>query len=408
MKFDETLNKCLMEAVCKKNAKAVKYFLGIGASKNARYDRWGNSCLLIAKKLKAKEIVEILEKEKAEEIGADSLTARKLGEKIFDLGANDVEEIKKLFLMGADLEVTNILGDTLFMDAVRNSRYTVINLLIELGADIHAKTRDGRNALFYAVRYFKEDLFFDLLERGVSPHVVDNDGYNLLHEAIDCPAGGERLKTLINKGVNLDQGLKRDGTTPFGVACLWENSYSALELIKAGCDVNVRNTDSNRVPLIDVVCSSRMKIEVLEAMLEHGANIDYEGYMGCSVLNHALHKGDKLKSENVWKKIALLIEHGVKIKQSEQMLIDEKSKWYGREDMIKEAFVKREERIKKKEEGRKKIEEERKRVEEEMKKEANEKRKIKDAEEGLNKGDKKESVLEKKGNWWGRFFGGRG
>ena len=47
-------------------------------------------------------------------------------------------------------------------------------------------------------------------------------------------------------------------------------------------------------------------------------------------------------------------------------------------------------------------------VEEEMKKEAGKKRKIKGAEEGLNKGDKKESALEKKGNWWGRFFGGRG
>ena len=399
--FRVLLDKRQSEEVC---LKKVKYLVYLGAYVDARYERDGVSLLKLAQNLKKEKVALFLRQKGAREIGADEYKAREMGEKIFKLGANDKEEIERLFLLGADLEVKNILGDTLFVDAVRNSRYTVTNLLIELGADIHAKTREGRNALFYAVRYFKEDLFFDLLERGVSPHVVDKDGYNLLHEAIDCPAGGERLKTLINKGVNLDQGLKRDGTTPLMIACLWENSYSALELIKAGCDVNVRNTDNNRVPLIDVVCSPRMKVEVLEAMLEHGADIDYEGYMRCSVLSHALHSGDKLKSENVWRKIALLIEHGANIKDSEQNLIDEKSKYYGKEEMIKEAFVKRGERIKKKKEEQKRIEEERQRVEEEMKRKANEKRnnkerKIDDAEELKGRYEKK--IKE---SWWNRIF----
>ncbi|MBQ8750776.1 MAG: ankyrin repeat domain-containing protein [Alphaproteobacteria bacterium] len=393
MNNKELLNEQLIKAILDKNYKKVYYILALKADVNARAcEGIGCSALSVAKKIGATDIANLLEQRGGIEINPSSEEADELGKKIFDFGADDKEEIKRLFFMGANLEVTNILGDTLFVDAVRNSKYTVTNLLIELGADIHAKTREGRNALFYAVRYFNEDLFFDLLERGVSPHVVDKEGYNLLHEAIDCPIGGERLKTLINKGVNLEQGLKRDGTTPLVLACLWENSYSALELIKAGCDVNVRNTDNNKIPLNYVVYSSRMKIEVLEAMLERGADIDYEGYMGCSVLSHALHSGDKLESVNVWKKIALLIEYGANIKDSVQKLIDEKSKYYGKEEMIKEAFVKREER-KIKEEQQRQI-----RIEQ-MQKKVGEMKRKEDA-----KVLKEVSEKKIKNSWWNKFF----
>ena len=355
---NEKLNEQLIKAILDKNCKKVHYILALKADVNTRAcGGIGCSALSVAKKIGALKIANLLEERGGIEINPSSEEADELGKKIFDFGADDKEEIKRLFIMGANLEVTNILGDTLFVDAVRNSKYTVTNLLIELGADIHAKTREGRNALFYAVRYFNEDLFFDLLERGIDVHVVDKDGCNILFEAIGCPGGGDRLQRLIDKGVNLNQISKDTGTTPLGLACLWDNSHDALKLIEAGCCVNVRN-DRGKTPLIDVVCSPRIKIEVLEAMLEREVDIDYEGYMGRSALVWALNSSDGLNSNNVWKKIALLIEHGVKIKESEQKLIDEKSKWYGREDMIKEAFVKREERFnRKKEEERKKIEE---------------------------------------------------
>jgi hypothetical protein len=153
--------------------------------------------------------------------------------------------------------------------------------------------------------------------------------------------------------------------TPLELACLWDNSHDALKLIENGADVNVKN-DKGKTPLIDVVCSSRMKVEVLEAMLERGADIDYDGYMGKSPLIWAL-RYVKSSDINSWKKVALLIEYGAKISDSEQKIIDDNSRLDGFVFMIEDAFVKREERLKR-------IEEERKRAEEEMKRKADEKR----------------------------------
>jgi len=313
MNNKELLNEQLIKAILDKNYKKVHYILALKADVNARAcGGIGCSCLSIAKKIGALEIANLLEERGGIEINPSSEEADELGKKIFDFGADDKEEIKRLFLMGANLEVINILGNTLFLDAVKNSKYTVINTLLDLGVDINAVNRVGRNALFYAVRYFNEDLFFDLLERGIDVHVVDEDGCNILFEAIGCPGGGDRLQRLIDKGVNLNQMSKNTGTTPLGFACLWENSHDALKLIEAGCRVNVRN-NRGKTPLIDVVCSSRMKVEVLEAMLERGVDIDYEGYMGRSALVWALNSSDGL-SNNVWKKIALLIEYGANIR----------------------------------------------------------------------------------------------
>ncbi|MBR5598888.1 MAG: hypothetical protein IKW39_02480, partial [Alphaproteobacteria bacterium] len=345
------LDEYLIEAVYQNKLKRVKYLLKLGANPNARYEGKGNSCLAIAKKMGLGDIVEALEKRDAKEIKADECYAKKLGERIFSLGAEDKDEIVKLFLLGADLEVKNILGDTLFLDAVRNSKYTITDMLIDFGADIHVVTKAGRNALFYAVRYFQPDLFLDLMERGVDVHLVDKDGYNMLHVAIDCPVGGERLLKLIERGVNLNQREKNTGFTPLGIACLWENSYSALKLIEAGCDVNICN-NRGKMPLLWVADSSIMKVEVLEAMLEHGADIDYEGYMNITALGWALKKVSP-SNKNSWKKVALLIEYGAKIKDSELEVINNKSKSDGVGDLIEEAFVKRDERIKKKEEERK-------------------------------------------------------
>ena len=139
--------------------------------------------------------------------------------------------------------------------------------------DINAVNKAGRNALFYAVKYPSESLFLNLLERGIDVNRVDNDGCNSLFGAIGCPASGERLQILIDKGVNLNQKRYDSMLTPLELACLWDNSHDALKLIENGADVNVKN-DKGKMPLIDVVCSSRMKVEVLEAMLERGADID--------------------------------------------------------------------------------------------------------------------------------------
>lgn len=346
--FRVLLDKRQSEEVC---LKKVKYLVYLGADVDARYESDGVSLLKLAQNLKKEKVASFLRQKGAREIGAPQYKAREMGEKIFKLGANDKEEIERLFLLGADLEVKNILGDSVFLDAVRNSKYQKINILLDLGVDINAVNKAGRNALFYAVKYPSESLFLNLLERGIDVNRVDNDGCNSLFGAIGCPASGERLQILIDKGVNLNQKRYDSMLTPLELACLWDNSHDALMLIENGADVNVKN-DKGKMPLIDVVCSSRMKVEVLEAMLERGADIDYDGYMGKSPLIWALHYV-KSSDINSWKKVALLIEYGAKISDSEQKIIDDNSRLDGFVFMIEDAFVKREERLKRIEEEKK-------------------------------------------------------
>ena len=399
---DERLDKYLIDAVLSGNAKRVEYILNIGADKNARYKGDGLSCLSIAKSIKAYDVVKVLERYGAEDIEISKKRAEELGRMIFKLNIDRKDEIKKLILLGADLEVKNILGDTSFLDAVRNQNIFKAEFLMSNGADINTTSHSGRNALFYAIGLYDKKLFFKLLEQGCDVHLVDDEGYNILHKAVRCPIGGERLKTLINKGVNLNQRLKSNGMTPFGVACLWEDSYSELELVKAGCDVNMGYGDFGKTPLIDVVCSPRIKLEVLEAMLKKGVDMDYEGYMGRSVLGWALSSDVNWKDNDVWKKIALLIEYGVKIKDSEQKIIDDMCKMYGKEELVKGAFDKREERLK----------EERRKIEQKQKKMEEIKRKNKEEEKTRNDDNvnalKEEKNVVSGGSWLKRLFNGRG
>jgi len=74
-----------------------------------------------------------------------------------------LEEVKLLIEVGADVNVKDEFGYTPLMEASTNDQIEVIKLLIESGADVNAKNKFKNTALARAYMYGYEEIF-DLLK----------------------------------------------------------------------------------------------------------------------------------------------------------------------------------------------------------------------------------------------------
>ena len=127
------------------------------------------------------------------------------------------------------------------ISAARLGRMDAVKAAIERGEDINQRGQHGVDALIMAMKHYEKEIATYLVEKGIGFTVVDDHGRNSLLWAI------------------------------------WRQYINIAEiLIKKGADVNVRNPDDQKTPLIYVSMHPHMKDHhhLIHMLVDHGANVN--------------------------------------------------------------------------------------------------------------------------------------
>lgn len=119
------------------------------------------------------------------------------------------------------------------------------------------------------------------------------------------------IETLLANGVPVDQPSTRDsstiGASPLLVATKWGKVDVVKSLLGAGADADYQPSDNGLTPLATAALSGRA--EILEILLEHGANPD-----GSAAAYPPLHHALRLKRAKI---VEILISNGASPKLTE-------------------------------------------------------------------------------------------
>jgi len=85
-------------------------------------------------------------------------------------------QIKFFAACGANVDVTNRLGNTSLMLAVFFEEVHTVNTLIECGVNINAQNRNGDTALMMAIRSGNKEIIKILIDAGAKTYVTDKAG----------------------------------------------------------------------------------------------------------------------------------------------------------------------------------------------------------------------------------------
>lgn len=98
------------------------------------------------------------------------------------VGKNDMENVRKLLLNGANPNVRDYERDSALLRAVRQDNFEMIVLLLEYGANVNVKGR-GYTPLGMAVEIGSRPVVKLLLRAGANPDQKNDDGNSSLHVA---------------------------------------------------------------------------------------------------------------------------------------------------------------------------------------------------------------------------------
>ena len=134
----------------------------------------------------------------------------------------DVERVREWIQSGGKVNKINKYGLTPLMEASKNNRVAVVELLLDSRADIDKANKNGVTALMEATEMSNIAVVKLLLDRGADPNKATSGGNTALIEAVMQPqwhgnGNAELVKLLIQHGANVNQADKH-GNTPVSLA----------------------------------------------------------------------------------------------------------------------------------------------------------------------------------------------
>ena len=201
----------------------------------------------------------------------------------------DVERIKSLIELGADVNAKVQDGWTVLMAASYNQNPQVIKILLEAGADVNASSNEGETALMVAVLNKNSKVTQTLLEAGANVNAKTQDG----NTALMLATSNENLKvvkTLLAFGADVND-KDNFGLTAFALAADNKNPEIAIALLKAGSDIslktqiNLHNLHSaefegikksilNSNDLFRAIMSEKLDLEYIRSLIQQGEDVN--------------------------------------------------------------------------------------------------------------------------------------
>ncbi|HSE22744.1 MAG TPA: ankyrin repeat domain-containing protein [Pyrinomonadaceae bacterium] len=197
----------------------------------------------------------------------------------------DENLVKLLLEKGADVNLTDSLGDTALIEAARGGgpEYVkIVSLLLSHGADVHV-ANDA--AIFAAAKRAEPEVLRMLVDKGALVNAKDNNqkGDTVLMAAASG-VSAKKLQMLLAAGADLKVS-NDDGETALMKAVQLQHSVSPADrlpmielLLKSGANVNAVDKRGNSPLLLSVVqfMSEAGGIiahpEIVRFLLDHGAN----------------------------------------------------------------------------------------------------------------------------------------
>ena len=201
------------------------------------------------------------------------------------------DAIRAILTTGADPNIADADGDTCLCKAVfQECSKEVLQTIVDHGANVNATNSKYETALLVACSKGNEDAIDVLSTAGADPNSVDHDGDTCLHKAVFWNCSKGILQALIDQGANVNATNSKHETA-LSVACSTGNKDAICVILTAGADLDIADVhgDTCLCKAVFQECSK----EVLQAMVDHGANINATNGKHETALSVACLKGNE-------------------------------------------------------------------------------------------------------------------
>ena len=202
--------------------------------------------------------------------------------------------VKLLLDTGADPTIIDTNGVSCPHSAIDGRCSTeILQQIIAHGAQVNAANQDGATPLLCACSTAQTESVKLLLKAKADPNIADTYGDTSLHEAVaaDCSKG--LLQEIIGCSAEVN-AVNKKGISALLLGCFQGHTDSIKVLLNAGADPTV--LDDVGYSSLFAAVDGRCSIDILQALIDHGAHIDVKRRDGTNALLCACRTG---QSESV-------------------------------------------------------------------------------------------------------------
>ncbi|MCJ1380187.1 hypothetical protein MMC17_003290 [Xylographa soralifera] len=196
----------------------------------------------------------------------------------------------------ANIDERDRTGRTALGFAAATGNIDAVEYLLKKGADPNHEDTEKQTPLFYAVRYHHSKCVQLLLDAGANNQHVDSQGISLLAVAVSCSCEVSILDGLYNCKIDLN-ARARNGET--SLSCFAMQRYFCEEptrsievlnwLLEHGADINAQEGNGQTATMRAMRNGNH---RMLELLLQRGADIAKSDMDGRTLLHYATYYGD--------------------------------------------------------------------------------------------------------------------
>ena len=274
----------IFAAVKNNDSKELKTLLDQGADPNS-YDEDGDHLLMYAALYSSVACMELLV-----EKGCNVNAKNNLDETALMWAVHDLEKMKLLLQHGADVNARAKTGNTpLLIASIGHGKYDAVKLLLDKGADASTLNNKKENALIRAALFGDTATVSLLLSKGIDVDAMAADSTTALFNAT-LNANRPVIFQLLEKGADPDK-ICFFGLTPLTGAVVFSDPESVKAILKRSKKVNAQDAGGNTV-LMYAGYREHDNVDVIQALLDKGADVNIKAKDGATALSWASKKGN--------------------------------------------------------------------------------------------------------------------